>query len=55
MALPKKSNFAREPQSGRGSMIVGTHRTRPARRAPYIVLDTVEALTRRATMEVQQW
>ena len=32
-------------------MIVGPHRTRPARRAPCIVLDTVEALTRRATLE----
>jgi len=47
----QQANFAREPQSGRGSMIVGPHRTRPARRAPCIVLDTVEALTRRATLE----
>ena len=34
LALPKKANFARESQNGRGSMIVGMHRTRTSRRAP---------------------
>jgi len=38
-------------RGGLGPMVVGTQRTRTRRRSLFTVLDTVEAITRTATME----